>query len=57
MIYQQIVCKKQQQPTCGLTIWWLEGSTIGRIAKPGCGPGRTSDFELQILTSTNNINW
>jgi len=30
----------------------LDGSTIDTFAKPGSGSGWTSNFQLQILTST-----
>ena len=35
---------------------WLDGSTIGSFAKPNFSPGRTSNSDHQILTSTNNFN-
>jgi len=35
---------------------WLDGSSIGSFAKPNFNPGRTSNFELQILTSTKQLN-
>jgi len=35
---------------------WLDGSPIGGFAKPNFSSGRTSNFELQILTSTKQLN-
>jgi len=35
---------------------WLDGRTIGGYTKPNFSPGRTSNFELQILTSTKQLN-
>jgi len=35
---------------------WLDGSSIGNFAKPSFSSGRTSNFELQILTSTKQLN-
>jgi len=42
--------------TWGLPQVWLDGRTIGSFAKPNFSPGRTSNFELQILTSTKQLN-
>lgn len=35
---------------------WLDGSSISSFAKPNFSSGRTSNFELQILTSTKQLN-
>jgi hypothetical protein len=35
---------------------WLDGSSISGFAKPIFSSGRTSNFELQILTSTKQLN-
>jgi len=35
---------------------WLDGSTIGGFTKPNFSPGRTSNFDLQFLTSTKQLN-
>jgi hypothetical protein len=45
--------KVWQQLTNVLAKVWLNGSTIGGFAKPNFSSGRTSNFEQQILTSTN----
>jgi hypothetical protein len=44
--------KVWQQLTGGLPQVWLDGSSIGSFAKPNFSPGRTSNFDLQFLTST-----
>jgi len=41
--------------TRGLPQVWLDGSTIGSFAKPNFSSGRTSNFDLQILTSTKQF--
>ena len=51
-LYHKIV---YQLPTWGLPQVWLDGSTIGSFAKPNFSPGRTSNFDHQILTSTKQF--
>jgi len=48
--------KVWQQLTNVLAKVWLDGSTIGGFAKPNFSPGRTSNFQHQILTSTKQLN-
>jgi len=43
-------------PTKVLKQLGLDGSTIGSFAKPNFSPGRTSNFEQQRLTSSNQFN-
>jgi len=43
-------------PTWGLPQVWLDESSIGSFAQPNFSSGRTSKFELQILTSTKQLN-
>jgi len=50
------VLTKKLRTTRGLPQVWLDGRTIGSFAKPNFSSGRTSNFEHQILTSTNNFN-
>jgi len=35
---------------------WLDGSSIDSFAKPNFSLGRTSNFDLQFLTSTKQLN-
>jgi hypothetical protein len=48
--------KVWQQLTNVLAKVWLDESTISSFTKPNFSSGRTSNFELQILTSTKQLN-
>jgi len=48
--------KVWQQLTWGLPQVWLDGRTIDSFTKPYFCPGRTSNFDQQILTSSKQLN-
>jgi len=47
---------KKLLPTWGLPQVWLDGRAIDSFAKPNFSPGRTSNYQHQILTSTKQLN-
>jgi hypothetical protein len=47
---------KNEPPTNVLAKVWLDGITIDSLAKPNFSSGRTSYFQIQFLTSTQQLN-
>ncbi len=41
--------------TDAVTQVWLEGNKLGNLTEPSNGPGWTSTYQLEILTSTKEL--